>query len=291
MLINVKYAAAAQNVSLCLFVDGIGNAQLMDTENKSVLSQFLTRIDFGGERLAIAPNGQACCTACYSRHGVTCYALPSGEPQWIRSDLKTVQVISFSPSGEVLAVCRERGACQMLDACNGDTIAEFRGVRRVTWNHDQGFCLLYRKTGIAVMELPAWAIRQTIAVDSFAVLSIASQAMTAFISEATGPLRAVNIESGVECWRFTHAEGSHYTKVFPTAQSKYIVGIRFRYASDGMMYCDRLNSKSGKLELSVEIPNAIADTAFSDNSNQLICSNYETINIESGYRGSLLEHV
>jgi len=207
------------------------------------LAEFETVFETGGWRLALAPNGSTCVAASWKkgkRDGVACYDAPTGQTAWHRSDIRRVQGLRFSPAGDHIWCWIEGGPVQQLDSRTGATSAVVKGVQDVIESRYPGHILEVRRTGFLVRgEIDFLVPRLT-----FALLDAAFSSDSLCLAEASGPVRCLQLGTGVERWRFQSSGGAHVVALSHSQDDHSFYAVQ-RYMNGGPAALLRLPERTG----------------------------------------------
>ena len=208
--------------------------QIWNIATAELVSEIETVFEFGGDRLTLSPNGECCVAASFragQKGGVVCYETRSGGKVWHRADLRRVQGVRFSATGETIRCRVEGGPIQTLDAHTGLTLGSLRKIREVFdspfTTHElqvphvrDGDLIIAGSTKLLVPRL------------TFAILDAAFTPDALCLSEASGPVRCVDLGTAKERWRYTPPAGNHVLGLsYQTDQSFY--GVQWAYESGG----------------------------------------------------------
>jgi hypothetical protein len=218
--------------------------QIWNWNSGEQLSEFLTVFEHEGHRLTLNPTGRSCVAASWKkgkRNGVACYDARSGQTVWHRTDLRQVQGLRFSALGDAIWCRVEAGPVQRLDAGTGETLASLRAVQDVVESpYSNHFLQLHRNDfsiegskGIRVPRL------------TFAMLDATFTADALCLSEATGPVRCLDCETGSERWRYQPPAGHHVLRISSQGDES-IYGVQWGYEHGGSVTLIRLARDSGE---------------------------------------------
>lgn len=180
--------------------------QVWDVGAGERLAEFETIFSFGGCRVTMAPSGELCVAAGWtrgSRGGVACYKAASGTLQWHRTDLRQTQRVHFSPSGTTIWHVPETGPATRLDALTGDTLDNITGLRDI---YESAYCdglLLEKRKSDYVLR-----VHKDLRIPRLApsILDVAFSPDALCISEMGGVVRCLGVSDGGERWRYNSAK-------------------------------------------------------------------------------------
>lgn len=200
--------------------------EIWDLETAERVNGFSTVLDFGGRRLGLDAAGAACLAGAYHRFGVVAYDIADGTSRWSRADIKRVQHISCSGDGRHAFVGVEAGSAQVVDLRDGKTVERLRGVRRVFENPTGTARLLDRNSPVVETSSGrSFHVKRC----TFAILDVAFGPASLCVSEAGGPTRCLELDTGRELWRHQPAEGVHIVSVAFSPSSKDFLGVSFAF--------------------------------------------------------------
>jgi hypothetical protein len=196
-------------------------------------------MDFGGRRMAISNDGQTLIAGAYRFHGIAAYSGGTGAELWRRKDLKNVQRIHFNGDDSRVFCSFDSGPCESLNTQTGKSGKSLRGVRECVESPFAAVRFLERSRdrdyAIAGPEGPIATIPRC----SFAVLSVAFSKSHVCVSEAGGPVRALDLSSGSELWKHRPVKGTHFLRVAFVERADTFVGVTWPFERGGTMCLQR----------------------------------------------------
>jgi WD40 repeat protein len=212
-----------------------------DLRSLEHLRSFPTTLDFGGHRLAITDDGSRIIVGAYRATGIAAYSVADGSELWRRKDLKKVQHICLTSDSSRALCCFESGPCESLNVSTGKSGKALRNVRKV-WESPFGPVRFLERSKssdhvIADYEAPIASIPRL----SFAVCDASFSESLVCISESGGPVRAFDIKTGVEAWRYAPAKGTHFLRLAFCAPLNSFVGVLWPYEKGGQILLQRLS--------------------------------------------------
>ena len=104
--------------------------EIWDTRTLHRNAAFDTCYDYGGARVAIAPNGDAVLVGSYRRRLVALYDAAKGAVRWTCTKLGHVHSVAFDPvNGDILVRAGDAGAMH-IDPVNGELVNQYRNALR-----------------------------------------------------------------------------------------------------------------------------------------------------------------
>jgi WD40 repeat protein len=205
---------------------------------------FQTHLDFGGERLAISPDGQLCAAGAYHIHGISVYRTLDGSVLWSRRDLKKVNWLKFDPIQETLLAGFEDKPLHILDSKTGETIETCRGVRRKSISsYDSNVFLL----GAGKLKLHNGSKTPiSLKIPAHLILDVTFDQRAAYLTEAGGPLRAVDCLDGSLLWEHPPERDSHFLRIGYNELTGTLFGLMWRYLTGGPYTLVELDPQTGK---------------------------------------------
>lgn len=183
--------------------------RVFDLAGGRCLVEFPVLWDGGGRRIAFSQDGKTIYVGCYDVHGVACYSVGTGKELWRRRDLKAIQVINSSTTQDRIFCERSTGAAALLNGTTGETLPSPRGVKGVWFSAFEDFTLVERgKNAELEIHQPLGRKIGNFPRESFAVLNAALSGNLLLFAEPKTPLRAIDLKSASEIWRFP-AEDAH----------------------------------------------------------------------------------
>jgi WD40 repeat protein len=215
---------------------------IWDLRSLTKLNSFETKLDFGGTRLAISPDGKMIAVGAWAGHSIAVYRVRDGFELWRRKDLTKVQRLDFDREGRQLLCSFEQGASRRVEAKSGETAGTTRGAKKM-WESPLGSAqLLERRSQDFVLangESPVASIPKV----TFAALSVAFSPSEICLSEAGGPVRLCNLSSGTQLWRHDPPKGVHFLDVAFSAAARRFVGVSWPFERGGTRVLSHFDEK------------------------------------------------
>ena len=120
----------------------------------------------------------------WDRHTVTCFALPSGVETWEVRFPRSVESVSISADGGVVAVGLVRGAAVLFDGASGEQIGTLAAASQVYHARDLPLALGVRERRPFLVDTAIWTPLARLQIGGFALLSAAFSADGVALSEA-----------------------------------------------------------------------------------------------------------
>jgi WD40 repeat protein len=224
--------------------------QIWNFATAELVSELDTVFDSGGHRLSVDPSGEYCVAASFragQKGGVVCYEARSGRKVWHRADLRRVQGVRFSPTGETIWCRVEGGPIQTLDAHTGLTLGSLRKIREVfdspftthLLHVPQGDYVIVNSAELRVPRITSAILDATFSPDALCL----SEAAT-FRSEVGGPVRCLDLKTAEERWRYQPPLGSHVLRLSYQADQSFY-GVQWSYQSGGPVMLIQLSQSTG----------------------------------------------
>jgi hypothetical protein len=130
--------------------------QIWSWKTGEQLGEFETALDFGGRRIALAPDGRACLIGSFGRRskerrGLSAYLVPSGTLLWRREDIPHIQNVRFSGSGQEIYCGVEGSSAYVIEAATGRTLCRVRGATEIVGSQYTEYRLIVQKRPKAVI--------------------------------------------------------------------------------------------------------------------------------------------
>jgi len=122
---------------------------------------------------------------------------------------------------------------------------------------------------------------------SFSVISAAFSESLVCISEAGGPVRAFDVRTGVEAWRFTPAKGTHLIRVAFCDALDSFVGVSWPYEKGGEVFLQRFSPADGSPQVIVEA-GSWTQSEFYSRGSRLVTATGAVFDVASGNRVGVL---
>lgn len=237
-------------------------------ENGELQASFQTYLDFGGQRLAISPDGQLCAAGAYHIHGISVYCTIDGSVVWSRKDLKKVQWLEFDPTQKTLLAGFDEKPLNILDSKTGETIETYRGVRQKHISpYDNNVCLL----DAAKPKLHN-SNRKPISIErrTFAILNVTFSPQAVYLTESGGPIRAIDCLEGSLLWEYAPERGNHFLRLGYNESTEKLYGVMWSYVEGGSYILFEFNPKTGKPLSTKVLEGNISDAKFCSRGSRLI---------------------
>jgi hypothetical protein len=213
---------------------------IWDVETGQKLNEMITTRDSGGGRLLLTPDGELCITAGYAQHGLACYRSLDSRQVWHRHDLKRIQQLSVTRDGRGVYCEFEGRPTQKVDAESGQSLRSYKGVKKIVESPFMPVCYHQNK----VASLRTDGDEQIAVIPASTILHAVFSPEKLCISEACGPVRCFNVQSGVEVWRYTPKKGSHVVGMGYCEPVTCFFGVEYPYAIGGASKLVRLADSS-----------------------------------------------
>ena len=256
--------------------------QIFDIENLSIISEFDSILDFGGNRLAISEDGQVCMIGSWKRNGLCAYNAKTGEIIWQNKELKKVQNIQMLRSDPSKAFIQLEGkVSRILDSKSGEEIETVRAALNYYDCPENQTVVLDSPSGIQVFNKNSTKPKKKIERQSFATLSIAISPSCFSISESAGPLSCYDNSTGELLWRIPVGAETHFLELAHNESLGYFIGVLWPYKHGGTKKLVYLNERTGDKENEIDLGTPTV-TKFARHAQQLVTSDREIIKIENG---------
>jgi hypothetical protein len=277
----IRELAAARNVPRIAAAFNERTIQIWDLAKSERLSEFDSIFNFGGgDRLALSSTGESCVAAGWSkgvRGGVACYEAITGVPLWHRTDIKQTQFVRFSFGGAALCVGVHAGRFQELDATTGATVDTLVGVKRI-------FDSPYSSLQLLETRRPGYLLRgpmgSRIPNLSFALLDAAFSPDRLCLSEAGGPVRCLDCQSGLELWRYDPPHDTHVLRLSYRPTDRHFYGVQWEYGHGTSRALFRFADEAGQYEEVCELRSSYEE--FCEDGEVVVASNGDVISVADG---------
>ena len=220
--------------------------QIWNLANAELVSELDTVFEFGGHRLTLSPTGEYCVAARFragQNGGVVCYETGSGRKIWHRADLRRVQGVRFSAANEAIWCEVEGKPVLSLDINTGLTLGSLRTVCDVFDSPFTQHVLqepLGRDKDLAIVGSTTLLVSRS----TFAILDATFSPDALCLSEAGGPVRCLNLETGKERWRYQPPAGNHVLRLSYQADQSFY-GMQWAYERGGPKLLLRFSQSTG----------------------------------------------
>jgi hypothetical protein len=214
-----------------LFVtaDYLGFTKIWSFINREEIVAFDTRIDAGGDRMALAMTPTPLLiTGAYDVHGVSGYDALTGEPLWQRKDLKGIQYLRWIPGNgdtPLVGAGFDTKPFLILNGLTGEVIRSLRGYRRLYPSGYSHFVLGITSSEGRLISMTDWSVQWKYRLQSHAVLDATVSNNYVIFSEAGANLRCFNMK-GDHQWELKPPSGSHFIRIGWNATSNCWLAIK-----------------------------------------------------------------
>jgi outer membrane protein assembly factor BamB len=179
--------------------------QTWNWRTSTMLTEFETVFD-GCDRIAISSIGDVLFAGNWQageNGGVAAYDTTSGSLLWHRTDIFETQRLHYSHSNEAVWCSTEKSPLQSLDAQTEKTLFAWETIRDAFDSPFDARWLAERETDYVLVGEPSVAIPR----ESFSLLHAVFSPDSVCLTEATGPVRCLESNSGEERWRYSSEQG------------------------------------------------------------------------------------
>lgn len=250
--------------------------QVWDVEAGACHAEFDTVMSFGGNRLAMSPDGVVVFAAAWTRLGVGAYAAADGTSLWQNRAVKHTQEII--PDGQHAYCCLEGGPTIGLALADGSEVRRLRGVRSVVLSPYAGLAFydmhrpeLRRVDGDRV----SWIPRTT-----FAILSAAFGPRHLATSESGGAVRFFDVETGGLAGQYTPPRNRHVLQIAYSEAAGEFMGLEWDYARGGPKRLLRFHLGGADVRMVSLVGSAIC--GFRARGNEVVTGDGMVIDVRDG---------
>lgn len=188
--------------------------QIWNWGQSQQVGEFETIFDSGGRRLALAAEGSICIAASWTR-GLAAYSVPKGSCLWRRPDLRQVQLLTLSPSGQEINCGFDKGQLAVIDAKTGTLVKTVKNAKGIFCSRVASLELVqekkrYRIVGDQQFHIPA---------ESFTLYEAVFSPEAVCLSEPDAGVRCIDLESGKLLWQHSDLQTDHLA--FATADFNF----------------------------------------------------------------------
>jgi WD40 repeat protein len=275
----IRQLASSYDGHVLAAADSESVVHLWDLQSFTCLNTIETTLDFGGSRLAIAPDGHVVAAGAYHVHGIAAYRASDGTELWRRKDLKKVQHLRFGYDAHRIFCCFDRSACESLDAASGKSGRTLRGISDLWESPFRPVRLMKRSRDFVIAtDKSKIAIVPKV---TFAALSAAFSESAVGISEAGGPVRLFDLSSGKQLWRHDPPKGTHFVRLAFSAAIGHFVGLLWPFERGGASSLHVFDEKSGVAHWAADVgPSTKA--VFCQRGTRLVNSSGDVFSVPSG---------
>jgi WD40 repeat protein len=276
----IRELVAAQNAPRVAAAFNQHTIQIWDLHAAELLSQFDTVFDSGGRRVTLNPTGDLCVAAAWKKGrsgGIACYDSLTGSRLWHRTDIRHNQHLRFSSAGESIWCGVEDGRLQRLDARTGETVESRVGFRDVFDSPYGNQVLFEHRTRAFLFEgVNSFRIPKL----TFGLLHAAFGPGVLCMTEAGGPVRCVDCQSGEERWRYEPPADTHVLRLTFCPSDGCFYGVEWEYQHGKSRLLLRFDADSGQRDMLCQLSSW--EEEFCLRGDALIASNGELISVSDG---------
>ena len=261
--------------------------QIWNLATAELVSELDTVFAFGGHRLSVDQSGEYCVAASFHaghKGGVACYEARSGRKVWHRADLRRVQGVRFSATGETIWCRIEGGPIQSLDAHTGLTLGSLRKIRKV-FDSPYTTHLLHVLQERAEDYVIVGSRKLRVPRLAFAILAATFSPDALCLSEANGPVRCLDLATAKERWRYVPTSGNHVLGLSYQAD-QFLYGVQWAYERGGPVMLLQLSQSTGAVRDVCRL-NSFPD-AFGFGSGNVLVSSGDVVSLPTG---SIVRHL
>lgn len=274
---QLAVSAGATRVAAAVFEKTV---QIWDLATRELVREFETVFCFGGNRLALDAGGQKCVAAGWNkgkRGGVACYGADSGQLIWHRQDLRHTQRVRFSPTRNAFWCVPDSGRTRLLDCDDGSDVASIVGLRDLfDGGYSKHLLLEKRKRNYTLKNGKPREIPRL----TFALLDAAFGPQSIAITESGGPVRCMDSMTGIERWRFTPEEGSHFLNLWFRNADGNFYGVHRQYQQGRFRRLVRLDAATGEPRILCDLDSS--EEAYCEKLDRVITSSGALIGLKEG---------
>jgi hypothetical protein len=228
----IRTLTAAQRAPIIAAARFERSVQIWDVDTGQHISEFDTVFDYGGNRLALDPDGKVCVAASWKkgkRGRVAAYDTQSGRVLWQRPE-RGSPGLRFSSNGAAIwyrVGCH--GPVWQLDSRTGETLTVLRNVEQVFDSPFASHHVEARRDTFLLKSATEFRLPRL----TFAVLDATFSPNAFCVSESRGPVRCINCVSGDERWRYVPPSGSHVVRLFYSEGDHCFFGVEWPYEYGG----------------------------------------------------------
>lgn len=256
----IRHLASSRSGRRLAAAEFESNVHIWDIDNRKWVRSLHTRLDFGGERLAISADGGLCTVGSYNDNSVACYAVDTAQELW-RMKVQHPQYVSFTPDDKRIVVSADN-VCHILDRQDGSTVNTFRHVHNVV---ESPWGLMTFLSGKQMEIRSVDRTARIIPRETFAELAVAFSPQHVCVSESAGPVRCFGLESGEELWRYDERE-HHSVKLCYSPSEDAFLSVDLSYEREGAYKLLRFDALSGQVQLVAALRDAWEATFCLDGS-------------------------
>jgi hypothetical protein len=267
--------------------------QIWSWETGQQLGEFQTMLDFGGRRLALTPDGNACIVGAWGQQGrgargLAAYSIPDGRILWNRKDIRHIQFVKLSGSGREIYCGVEGSSAHIIDTATGDTVGRIRSAIEIFDSLYTSHKLIVQKSrylirGKKEFEILPLSLGLLDAVFSPRALCLSEPKDALNPREKVGGIRLIDFATAEQLW---HLDLHSNCLTFNTSDQRfYCVGVVHEAPHSRSLI--RLASSLHKCDQVVKLGRSWED-AFTPSGRVLVTSHGDVYQTSTG---ALLSHL
>jgi len=168
-------------------------------------------LDFGGRRLSLTPDGKVCIVGAWGQmgrgpRGLAAYSVPDGKLLWNREEIRHIQYVGLSGSGQEIYCGVEGSSARIIDVGTGQTLKSVKRARRIWGSQYTVHQLImqggprYLVCGPSEFKIHPFSFSLLDAAFSPEALCIAEPKNPLHPNEQMGGIRLIDLNSGEVQW-------------------------------------------------------------------------------------------
>lgn len=218
--------------------------EIWDLRDHSFVRALDTTLDAGGDRFAISEDGALLLVGAYRKAGIALYRVVDGNELWRRKDVSRVQQVTLAEGLYEGYVARQDAPALGMHLATGRTVHQWNGARSIFPGRTSSSGLLAQRRGYRWLNGDAITLAHQTGAGM--VLDVAFGPSRAYISEATGPLRVIDMRASQEIQTVSPGVDCHWVKLSCIRESDDVAMVRYNYET-GHTFLDLLGGSSDRV--------------------------------------------
>lgn len=146
----IRHLAVSNDAAIIAAACFEKTVQIWSGQTGQQIGEFNTLLDFGGQRLALTPDGTTCIAGAWGKlgrgpRGLAAYSVPDGKLLWNRHEIRHIQYVSILDAGRKIFCGTDNTAAQIIETATGNMIEKIKAARKLWESPNETHQLLVKK--------------------------------------------------------------------------------------------------------------------------------------------------
>jgi len=269
---KMRHIATSLNGSYFLTAEFKEKVYCWDIDTFKCISEFNTKLDFGGNRLAITEDGTHCIAAAYSRYGVSMYDVSNGSIVWQRKDIKKTQYVVLNPSNDKIYLGLEERSMIILNRNDGEGDEKIRSATKIYFDRLKAKPLFIKGRNQIIFD------KIKIKSPTFTFLDVQPVGTGVVMSAVGSELFYYDYTKNEITWKIMPQNGEHFIKLSYSSDNETIYAVLYKYSGERkepIFILYGISIFDGHIKFTFPLSSTSCEFGFAKNATKLICSNGE----------------